>query len=419
MNDEGLFMSVVKDEDLEFVAVKLENRDLGNVAGPDVTVKSEVVHHDIDPRVKFEIERDQEEDEVVEIGTSQNDMADYRNPALKGSAKRKSGPRRKTNAGSAEKNMLILHIEHKPAEEAGRNESTKEYGKDTRCEECHRFFKGVKGLAIHHVRSDCGKVTLKQGEQSFDSLQRLSVNDSNLESMTDLDKTHCTSQRYAVDIEKAKLNQIGGNPPINWPPAKDKRWTILDKNVRTQLPDHLPFDSRMAQLELVTYEEAKELFGSKEKAHYSGVRKPIRRQRLLGEVRKALKVAAENAKNASTDEIRKGHSDVVHKLKIQRRSLRRAENASKRRWRRKKQRSACYKKPFPASKELLHRRVHGKLRGTKEEVDTYVSGVALDADRETELGPLPGLPVCLPPRVPFNKKKFEFETLQSALRKKT
>ena len=82
-------------------------------------------------------------------------------------------------------------------------------------------------------------------------------------------------------------------------------------------------------------------------------------------------------------------------------------------------RKAFYQNPFKAVKDWLSPVVLVKLEVEKEVLDNYVRGVALDPDKDKELGELPGLPDAPTQRVGFNASRpFDMRQLTYILKRK-
>ena len=123
------------------------------------------------------------------------------------------------------------------------------------------------------------------------------------------------------------------------------------------------------------------------------------------EVRNAIKAAVANQRSALSEDERLGFTCVVDDLKERRRSLRRAENSRKKRWRRRKERARFYENPYQFSKNLLQPRVKASLNVSSATIDEYAKGVATDVLREQELGEL------LLPEVHQSKVQFDTNKL--------
>ena len=120
-------------------------------------------------------------------------------------------------------------------------------------------FKGTRGLKQHKQRTECGRAV---GASVDSNQKRCLPSGCEPELLTGQDTNHCSSSRYAIDIEIRKLKKIECKQPIQWPQmSAQHEWIRFDKSVRDQLPDHLEFERRMAQLELIVYEEATRSFG--------------------------------------------------------------------------------------------------------------------------------------------------------------
>ena len=185
---------------------------------------------------------------------------------------------------------------------------------------------------------------------------------------------------------------------------EDSLWVRFDSAVSKELLDHLDFESRLAQLELVIYEEAREMLGLVERRVLPPKQKS-RRQREMCEVRNAIKAAVANQRSALSEDERLGFTCVVDELKERTQRLRLAENSRKKRWRCRKEGARFYENPYQFSKYLLQPREKASLDVSSETIDEYVKGIATDVLQEQELGEL------LLPEVHQSKVQFDTNKL--------
>ena len=82
--------------------------------------------------------------------------------------------------------------------------------------------------------------------------------------------------------------------------------------------------------------------------------------------------------------------------KERRRTLKRAENTRKKRWRRKKTRERFYQDPFKTVKDVLSPKTNVQPDVSVEKLNKYVEEVVSDTYRDIPLGPLEGLPEKCP-----------------------
>ena len=83
-----------------------------------------------------------------------------------------------------------------------------------RCDVCHRLFKGTRGLKQHKQRTECGSAV---GASVDSNQKRCLPSGCEPELLTGQDTNHCSSSRYAIDIEIRKLKKIECKQPIQWP----------------------------------------------------------------------------------------------------------------------------------------------------------------------------------------------------------
>ena len=87
--------------------------------------------------------------------------------------------------------------------------------------------------------------------------------------------------------------------------------------------------------------------------------------------------------------------------KERRRTLKRAENIRKKRWRRKKKQQQCFRDPFGTVKEILSPRSNVQPDVSEELLNRYLAETVGDKERDVTLGQLDNLPEIGAPEIEF------------------
>ena len=169
-------------------------------------------------------------------------------------------------------------------------------------------------------------------------------------------------------------------------------------------------------LETVIYNEALATFRimQKKSARKKGCDRRIRK---LTEVRRHIKSLASQIKECPEGDIKDGLIFLLDEKKKDRKVLRQQELKRKRRWRQKRTRHKFYENPYGTAKSILSSKETVHLKVSKEVLDQYVESVTKDPLRSVDLPPLPGLPDCPQPEVPFESRSFKLNDLYNCLKK--
>ena len=289
-----------------------------------------------------------------------------------------------------------------------------------RCELCTRLFKNEKGLRQHQERYDCGPASIicnQASSQGVSSDCQQSV-DCNDQLLAGSDSHHIAHSQQDFEAERRKLETLADKEGIKWPRmADEKAWKTLDSKAKKQLLTEGSIEGRIAVLEEVIYDEAKNLFGCKERFSGGQERVLSRREKKLREVRKQIRHLTKMARNCEDDEEKGGLLLARQDLLDDRRKLRQAENRRKQRWRRKNIRKNFYNDPYRTCKEVLSEKKSVPLKVDANTIKSYVREVASDPLKDVDLGPLPGLLDAPLPDIPFDVSKFKFSDFKYILRK--
>ncbi|XP_053395693.1 uncharacterized protein LOC128555904 [Mercenaria mercenaria] len=98
-------------------------------------------------------------------------------------------------------------------------------------------------------------------------------------------------------------------------------------------------------------------------------------------------------------------------------SLRRAEEANKRRKLKARKRAAFVANPFKFSKSLFNKEKSGKLQSSIEEIQQYLRDTHSDHQREEPLGHCPKLEAETPPNTTLDTKESTFPEVKEVVRK--
>ena len=285
------------------------------------------------------------------------------------------------------------------------------------CSVCHRSFKSSQGLKQHLSRSMCGDA-IRLREVNPASAHTSHFSEEYGRPLPSQDENHSTKARHDYVADKERLSRLRFRQDIDWPRMADRaRWEQLDQLVVGQLPELATAEKRLAQLDVVLYEEAGKLFGTKIVRSKNSFLS--RRQAQIGIVRGNINTIGKKLKSAVDEEEELGYMCILDDLKGQRRKLVKSEHSRKRRWKRKHCRSKFYRDPFGVAKEVMEPK--GKsvpLDVSKEVLDQYVKTVASDELRDVDLAPLEGLNDILVPEVPFKEGQFPKALFEQILKKK-
>ena len=275
------------------------------------------------------------------------------------------------------------------------------------CEGCGKSFKGRKGVKIHQSKTKCIHPSSKSVVGSPDG---------NSGPLLSQESHHSALSRH-LQNELSTLNNISTKPALLWPRMSDSAsWSKLDQIVKDQLSPHLvSSDQQINNIELVVYEEAKNLFGVRP----ARKPKPIsRRERDIARCRESIRFLKRSYKRVSSDEQRTAVAALVSEHRDRLNTFRKAEHNRKRRWRRKNTRSRFYKDPFGVAKEVLSPKVFSQPTVSQAQLDIHVSSICRDEQREVPLGDLPGLPAFSGATSSFDNKPLNRNVLNLIVKRK-
>ena len=279
------------------------------------------------------------------------------------------------------------------------------------CDHCGKLFKGAKGVKIHQSKTLCGK-----GEKSHSVTCSLDSSDGNSGPLASQESIHGAMPRH-LQNEIARLNTIVSKPSLLWPRMSDsENWTKLENRVKGQLSSHLAsVDHLINNLEIIVYEEAKQLFGVKENKKRAGV---SRREGEIAKCRANIRNLKKTYKRVGSDEERSALAALVSEYRDKLSKLRRAENSRKRRWRRKNTRSRFFKDPFGVAREVLTPKVLSQPTVSHSVLDHHLKSLSRDDRRDVPLGELPGLPEFPRALTTFDEKPLQYRFLGMVVKKK-
>ena len=281
------------------------------------------------------------------------------------------------------------------------------------CSVCLLKFENRSNLKRHLTMTGCGAVANKD---SLDCTSTVTV-DGNPDLLTGQVQHHSA---LSQNIDESELKLLQNQELLNdiqWPAMNcEKAWRDFDLKVSKQIHPTGTTNQRIHMLEMVIYNEAVATFGITEKK--SPKKKGCdRRIRKLTEVRKQIKSLASQIKECPDGDMKDGLIFLLDDKKKERRVLRQRELKRKRRWRQKCTRQKFYENPYSTAKSILSSKESVPLKVSKEVLDQYVESVTKDPLRNVDLPPLPGLPDCPQPEVPFESRSFKLNDLKNILKK--
>ena len=182
------------------------------------------------------------------------------------------------------------------------------------------------------------------------------------------------------DADQQTQEPEARKPRILWPAANEKaKYKALEEKVQKKLKEANGKSSRSDAKERlgvfakIIYESAIEDFGSSEGKKKAPAKEggPSRRQRVLAELRKQKRDLKKQRKSAPPEE-EEGLKTLFEDLKKKSRDLQRHERRCTRRKERRRAREQFLKNPYETAKKLFVEARSGKLKCTKEELDTHV-----------------------------------------------
>ena len=291
------------------------------------------------------------------------------------------------------------------------------------CTRCSRTFRGETGLKIHLSKSSCGKVVSPVivgpcSAQQAPCPQSMSVPVPEVPLRVPVESVDSqVAFRDNIGSDAAKLQLEEEKIAIRWPAMKEvEKWRRFEQCVVEQLPTNAAWSSQLDLLQRVVYDEAKDLFGCVEPVVRRG-KKKNRRELKLCQLRDEIR-KVERAKRSAESFQAYAFDTLLHELREERKKVRRAENGRKRRKERCRLRKSFYKDPFKESKRMLSSSKPVALSVEKEVLDDYVKGVALDEERDVDLGELDGLPEQPTKLLDFDERSFSFAHFRRILQRK-
>ena len=206
-------------------------------------------------------------------------------------------------------------------------------------------------------------------------------------------------------------------PRINWPNSKSAEWERLDVDLFHLLRGRYGAAENKAESHpKIIYRFAMERFGPEEtresKKKHCG---PSRRQQKAKEIRSEIKKLKQAFKEAAEDE--KQGIDQLQREKLKKlRHMKRSENLKKSRGKFKKNSAEFLSQPYGYARQVLNPKVTGKLKDSKEEVESHLHRVH-SAEEEEDFEIPEDLHEFPEPEQSFNMEPPTFREFDQYLRK--
>ena len=198
-------------------------------------------------------------------------------------------------------------------------------------------------------------------------------------------------------------------PRILWPAANEKeKWQALEDRVKQKYRkwcderEELDVKDCLVAFADTIYEVASDEFGCgevKKKPEKKGG--PSRRQRDLAQLRKEKRELRKQWKAAKPEEA-EGLRVLFEDIKKRSRDLQRIERRHRRRKESKREREQFLKNPYEAAKKLFTEARSGKLKCSKDELDTHVRDTYSDPLKNEPMPEVRGLKRPTAPGIQFN-----------------
>ena len=198
-------------------------------------------------------------------------------------------------------------------------------------------------------------------------------------------------------------------PRILWPAANEKeKWQALEDRVKQKYRkwcderEELEVKDCLVAFADTIYEVASDEFGcgeGKKKPEKKGG--PSRRQRDLAQLRKEKRELRKQWKAAKPEEA-EGLRVLFEDIKKRSRDLQRIERRHRRRKESKREREQFLKNPYEAAKKLFTEARSGKLKCSKDELDTHVRDTYSDPLKNEPMPEVRGLKRPTAPGIQFN-----------------
>ena len=198
-------------------------------------------------------------------------------------------------------------------------------------------------------------------------------------------------------------------PRILWPAANEKeKWQALEDRVKQKYRkwcderEELDVKDCLVAFADTIYEVASDEFGcgeGKKKPEKKGG--PSRRQRDLAQLRKEKRELRKQWKAAKPEEA-EGLRVLFEDIKKRSRDLQRIERRHRRRKESKREREQFLKNPYEAAKKLFTEARSGKLKCSKDELDTHVRDTYSDPLKNEPMPEVRGLKRPTAPGIQFN-----------------
>ena len=236
---------------------------------------------------------------------------------------------------------------------------------------------------------------------------------------------HSPSNQTQSDANQETPEPGKRKPKVLWPAANEKgKYNALEEKVKKRLKETKKYPSgdyakeKLEAFANVIYEAAIEEFGSKEGKKTTPVARggPSRRQRVLTQLRKQKRDLQKRRKSALPEE-QEGLRAMFEDLKEKSRDLQRKERRCSRRKESRRAREQFVKDPYGTAKKLFTEARSGKLKCTKEELDTHVRQTYSDPKRNDPLPDMRGLKHPTTPGVRFQLGPIKEKEVDEFVRK--
>lgn len=207
---------------------------------------------------------------------------------------------------------------------------------------------------------------------------------------------------------------------IKWPKMSDtKAWATLDQDLNQilEVTTTGTVERKINALTEITYNLAKERFGTVERKENIKVMKQInRREREIQNLRKEMKNLNKRYKVSSTEE-KEGIKEITSSLREHLKRLRRVERTRKLRKQREKRRAQFTKDPYNFTRSLLGETRSGSLSNPKEEVEAFLKETHSDSYSALELNKNPEVGTADRPSIMFNANEPTWKEIQEVVKK--
>ena len=224
---------------------------------------------------------------------------------------------------------------------------------------------------------------------------------------------HSTQDHLVCQPKAPKENATG----ISWPKANDDRWYALDEELSFILQNTLKgsIDTKLEAFTRIAHSLCLDRFGSANKTKGKTVQTANRRQRDKGRLRVEQRMLKKKLKEMPNDRdlVKKQLVEVKEKIL----AIARAENARKRRLRKRKARRDFEKNPFKFTKKLFEEEKSGVLNVPKEVLEAHLQEKFSDPLSDIPLGNFAHLNRPSPPEERFDTSPIKLGEVKDFVRK--